>query len=272
MKQKFTLIELLVKRSHLCCDRVYGKEEGVSPALGQVKLYSFTLIELLVVIAIIAILAAMLLPALQQARERAKTSKCVNNFMTSSKALRAYADDNKDFFPLYAASYLANWGVMKDYWPGLINSNIRYSGRYDTGGKVYISAYMCPSAEPTDESYMWKTSKMLITQGYNGYFIGYYSGSGGNPLIRKITAWRYPSQLLNMGDAITPTISYAAFSDTTYTADQRKMQARHANGCNILFGDGHVGFLKRAAIPDQKIANVYRKAFWYPLAPTASWY
>ena len=38
----FTLIELLVKRSHLCCDRVYGKEEGFSPARGQVKLYSFT--------------------------------------------------------------------------------------------------------------------------------------------------------------------------------------------------------------------------------------
>ena len=54
-KRNFTLIELLVKRSHLCCDRVYGKEEGFSPAHGQVKLYSFTLIELLVVIAIIAI-------------------------------------------------------------------------------------------------------------------------------------------------------------------------------------------------------------------------
>jgi len=55
-RNQFTLIELLVKRSHLCCDRVYGKEEGFSPAHGQVKLYSFTLIELLVVIAIITIL------------------------------------------------------------------------------------------------------------------------------------------------------------------------------------------------------------------------
>ena len=60
---------------------------------------AFTLIELLVVIAISAILAAMLLPALQQARERGKSSACINNLKQLGIHFGNYLNDNKEFLP-----------------------------------------------------------------------------------------------------------------------------------------------------------------------------
>ncbi|MBR2356794.1 MAG: prepilin-type N-terminal cleavage/methylation domain-containing protein [Lentisphaeria bacterium] len=102
----FTLIELLVKKSHLCCNRA---DVTKKPAHGQVKLFSFTLIELLVVIAIIAILAAMLLPALSAARESAKEANCVSKMKQLVFAATMYSGDNHDYFHYCDP----NWGSKK---------------------------------------------------------------------------------------------------------------------------------------------------------------
>ena len=75
--------------------------------------YRFTLIELLIVIAIIAILAAMLMPALQQARERGRVAYCVSNLKQNGSYLTLYSADYKDYLP--DAGSAASYGAIGQY-------------------------------------------------------------------------------------------------------------------------------------------------------------
>ena len=92
-------------------------KKSYASAVRRVKEPSFTLIELLVVIAIIAILAAILLPALQSARERGKSGNCTNNIGQFGRVLLLYADDYDGWKIYYVSSDYGIYGGLTKYLP-----------------------------------------------------------------------------------------------------------------------------------------------------------
>ena len=230
---------------------------------------TFTLIELLVVIAIIAILASMLLPALQQARARAQGTRCISNQKNLYFALSAYADNNLEFFPAALSTvYHPEKKKFSDYGWAAVLVMQKLLPEIPVGSKSGIAT--CPTGfylPPDDKNEAWKEGGGVSYGIMKGVSTGEwgkqacYSKDTYYHVNRKEFLEPEKKNALLGGDSIHTKDLYQA--NAIYTAlpsvenrskgigSNRVLHMRHNGKANVFYPAGHVKSLSKSEItPD----------------------
>ena len=211
------------------------------PASGHVR--PFTLIELLVVIAIIAILAAMLLPALNRARETAKTSSCRNNLKQMGTFILLYADSHDGRL----IRYMPNGGL----WTKTNRGELFLAGTIDKA--MAAKLLKCPS-DPEPFANAGDTSMVKSSYGLNALIGG-----------KRQSFTAHPSRICVLADtaAGNPDDGTPIRMDPNVAKQRNHLlygALRHANSVNVLFLDWHVA--SKSNVAELAAASAGVKLFW----------
>jgi prepilin-type N-terminal cleavage/methylation domain-containing protein/prepilin-type processing-associated H-X9-DG protein len=221
------------------------------PRCGARARIGFTLIELLVVVAIIAILAALLLPALSGTKQTAQRIKCVSNLRQLGLAAQMYFDDNEGrTFPYNSGA--TNGGVI--YWFGWLQNGAEGEREFDaTLGVLYPyllgrGVEICPSLNYSDAQFKLKAAGAAYGYGYNFHVA---STNGLPPFtlaqVRNTSETALFADAAQINDFQAPASPDNPMIEEWYYVDYNaslwsypNAHFRHVQRANVVFIDGHV--------------------------------